>query len=159
VRRSRLPVKGDGRREPGHIITSRAKTKRIRVIDLDPKTVEVLRAVLWTTVSPTDIIDTDAAASRRVFSDDAGEPPNPHQVSSRFQLAVASGKLRAIPLHGLRHTHAAILLSAGVPVHIGCAQLGHADPTITMNVCAHCLPRAQRAAVAVLAGMGAQRVR
>jgi integrase len=115
--------------------------------------------VLWSTVSPTDIIDQEAAASRWVFSDDAGEPLNPNQISYRFRLAVAASKLRAIPLHGLRHTHATILLSAGVPVHIVSARLGHANPTITMNVYAHCLPRAQQAAVAVLAGMGAQRVR
>ena len=34
-----------------------------------------------------------------------------------------------------------------------------ANPTIKMNVYAHCLPRAQQAAVAVLAGMGAERAR
>ena len=85
VRRTRVPVKGDGRSKPGRIITSSAKTKRIRVIDLDPRTVEVLRSVLWSTVSPTDIIDQDAAASRWVFSDGAGEPLNPNQISYRFR--------------------------------------------------------------------------
>ena len=129
------------------------------MIDLDPKTVEVLRSVMWSTVSPTDIIDQDAAPSRWVFSDDAGEPLNPNQISYRFRLAVAASTLRPIPLHGLRHTHVTILLSAGVPVHIVSARLGHANPTITMNVYAHCLPRAQQVAVAVLAGMGAQHVR
>ena len=34
-----------------------------------------------------------------------------------------------------------------------------ANPTIKMNVYAHCLPRAQQATVAVLAGMGAERAR
>ena len=76
LRRTRVPVKGDGRSKPGRIITSSAKTKRIRVIDLDPRTVEVLRTVTWSTVFPTDIIEQDAAASRWVFSDAAGEPLN-----------------------------------------------------------------------------------
>jgi integrase len=159
VRRTRVPVKGDGRSKPGRIITSSAKTKRIRVIHLDPRTVEVLRSVLWSTVSPTDIIEQDAAASCWVFSDEAGEPLNPNQISYRFRQAVAASDLRAIPLHGLRHTHATILLSAGVPVHIVSARLGHANPIITMNVYAHCLPRAQQAAVAVLESMGAERAR
>lgn len=66
----------------------------------------------WSTVSPTDIIYQDAAASRWVSSDDAGEP------------------LTVTPIR-----------------------------SITANVGAHCLPRAQQATVAVLAGMGAQRVR
>ena len=76
----------------------------------------------------------------------------------RFRLAVAASKQRHIPLHGLRHTHATILLSAGVPVHIVSSRLGHANPTITMNVYAHCLPRAQQAAVQVLQSMGAAKV-
>ena len=52
-----------------------------------------------------------------------------------------------------------ILLSAGVPVHIVSARLGHANPIITMNVYAHCLPRAPQGAVAVLESMGAERAR
>lgn len=48
---------------------------------------------------------------------------------------------------------------AGVPVHIVSARLGHANPAITVNVYAHCLPRAQQAAGAVLAGMSAQKTR
>ena len=60
-------------------------------------------------------------------------------------------------MHGLRHTHATLLLTRGVPVHIVSARLGHADPVITMTVYAHCLPRAQKAAVDVMASMGAER--
>ena len=68
-----------------------------------------------------------------------------------------ASELRAIPLLGLRLAHATILLSAGVPVHIVSSRLGHADPTITVNVYTHCLPRAQAPAVAYLASMGAER--
>jgi integrase len=158
VRRTRVPVKAEGRSKPGQVITSSAKTKRIRTVDLDPETVEVLRAVLWASVSPADL-DQGASDARWVFSGEAGEPLNPNTVSYEFRKAVAASGLRAIPLHGLRHTHATILLSAGVPVHIVSSRLGHSNPTITMNVYAHCLPRAQAPAVAYLANMGAEHVK
>ena len=156
VRRTRVPVQGEGRGKPGRFITSGPKAKKPRVIDLDPQTVEVLRSVLWSTVSPADL-DGAASAARWVFSDDAGEPVNSNDVSYRFRKAVVASGLRPIPLHGLRHTHATILLTHGIPVHIVSARLGHADAVITMKVYAHCLPRAQKGAVDVLASMGAER--
>jgi len=157
VRRTRVPVKAEGRGGPGRFITSSAKTKRIRTIDLDGATVEVLRSALWGSVSPADL-DAAASAARWVFCDAAGEPLNPNDVSYRFGLAVKASGQRAIPLHGLRHTHATILLSAGVPVHIVSARLGHSNPSTTLNYYAHCLPSAQAPAVAYLASMAAGKV-
>ena len=37
----------------------------------------------------------------------------------------------------LRHVHATLLLTAGVPVHVVAERLGHADPAITLRVYAH----------------------
>ncbi len=48
-------------------------------------------------------------------------------------------ELPRIRLHDLRHTHATLLLKAGVPVHVVAARLGHADPAITLRVYAHVL--------------------
>ena len=155
VRRTRVPVKGEGRGNPGRFITSAPKSKKPRIVDLDPQTVEVLRSALWSTVSPADL-DGAASAARWVFSDEAGEPLNSNSVSYRFRKAAVASAQRTIPMHGLRHTHATILLSHGIPVHIVSARLGHADPVITMKVYAHCLPRAQKGAVDVLAAMGAE---
>ncbi|WSG70185.1 tyrosine-type recombinase/integrase [Nonomuraea glycinis] len=45
--------------------------------------------------------------------------------------------LPMIRLHDLRHVHATLLLLAGVPVHVGAARFGHADPAITLRVYAH----------------------
>ncbi len=95
VRRTRVPVKAEGRSKPGQVITSSTKTKRIRTIELDPETVEVLRSVLWSNVSPADL-DNAASAARWVFADDAGEPLNPNTVSYEFRQAVKASGLRAI---------------------------------------------------------------
>ena len=59
----------------------------------------------------------------------------------------------AIRLHDLRHTHASVLLSSGVPVKVVSERLGHASPSITLGVYAHVMPGDQRAAADLLAGL------
>ena len=51
-----------------------------------------------------------------------------------------------IRLHDLRHSHATILLLAGVPVHVVSQRLGHASTVVTMAVYLHVLPGSQREA-------------
>ncbi len=40
------------------------------------------------------------------------------------------------------------MLLSGVPVHVVAARLGHADPAITLRVCAHVIRSAEAAAAA-----------
>jgi integrase len=51
--------------------------------------------------------------------------------------------------HGLRHTHVSLLIKAGVPITTVSARVGHANPSITHNVCAHLLPGMNRVAADV----------
>jgi integrase len=46
-----------------------------------------------------------------------------------------------------RHLHGTLLSPLGVPVAVTQAQLGHADPRITLSIYTHVLPDAQRDAV------------
>jgi integrase len=57
----------------------------------------------------------------------------------------------AARLHDLRHTHATILLTAGVPVHVVSQRLDHASPVITLQVYAHVVPGSQRDAAQLFA--------
>lgn len=52
----------------------------------------------------------------------------------------ASGIKRTLSLHSLRHTHATLMLEAGVPMKAVSERLGHSNFNITMNVYAHLLP-------------------
>jgi integrase len=52
----------------------------------------------------------------------------------------------AASIHSLRHSHAAILLSRGVPLPAVSARLGHADVNITAKIYAHALPDDDRRA-------------
>ena len=57
----------------------------------------------------------------------------------------------AISLHDLRHTHATLLIKAGVPVKVVSERLGHANVAFTMNVYQHVLPGMQADAAAAFA--------
>lgn len=60
------------------------------------------------------------------------------RASRRARLLDVSGK-PLVSLHGLRHTAASIMLSAGVPLIVVSRQLGHATPHITATTYAHLL--------------------
>jgi integrase len=84
-----------------------------------------------------------------VFPNRHGDPWRPSTFSVLWgrQAAVATAGVR---FHDLRHTHATLLLRAGVPVDAVSKRLGHATPVVTMQVYAHVLEDADAAAVARL---------
>jgi hypothetical protein len=57
--------------------------------------------------------------------------------------------LRGFSLHSLRHSHASILLSKGVPTAVVSQRLGHADQNITLSIYSHALPVDTKAAAKV----------
>ena len=78
-----------------------------------------------------------------------GTPTHPEAFSQTFDRAVARLGLPAISLHDLRHTHATLLLRAGVPVKVVSERLGHSSPAFTMTVYQHVLPGMQADAAAL----------
>lgn len=62
-------------------------------------------------------------------------------------------KLPVIPLHGLRHTSATLLIAGNQDIRSVSARLGHAETSTTMNIYAHALESADKKAVDVLETM------
>jgi integrase len=58
-----------------------------------------------------------------------------------------------IRLHDLRHTHATLLLQAGVSPKIVSERLGHATVAFTMQVYAHVIPGMQADAAAAFSDL------
>jgi integrase len=58
-----------------------------------------------------------------------------------------------IRLHDLRHTHATLMLQAGVHPKIVSERLGHAKVSITMDVYSHAVPSMQREAAGAMAAL------
>ena len=83
----------------------------------------------------------------QVFSQPDGRPILPDTVTHVWiKLARRTG-LRGIRLHDARHTHASLMLRAGIPPKIVQERLGHASIQITLDTYSHVTPGLQAAAI------------
>jgi len=81
-----------------------------------------------------------------VFSWPDGRPIDPDLVTRAFHRIVSKAGLNKIRLHDLRHTHATLMLKAGVHPKVVSERLGHANIGITLDTYSHVLPGLQEAA-------------
>ena len=81
-----------------------------------------------------------------VFSDVEGELLKPHTVSRAWRRIVAAKKLPAVSFHALRHTHASMLIRAGVDILTISRRLGHSKASVTLDVYGHLIGGADEAA-------------
>jgi len=86
-----------------------------------------------------------------VFTSGDGMPVDPNLAT---RAVLASAGLPKLTLHGLRHTHATILLEQGVNPKVISERLGHASVATTMDIYSHVLPDMQeKAALAIDAAL------
>jgi integrase len=69
-------------------------------------------------------------------------------ISKAFAARAAKVGLAGLRFHDLRHTHATLLLQAGVPVAAVSARLGHANAAVTLGIYSHATTDAEAAAAA-----------
>jgi integrase len=62
-------------------------------------------------------------------------------------------KVKKINVHGLRHTCATLLISAGAPANVVQKRLGHANVEMTLSIYAHVLPSMQQDAARQMGAM------
>jgi len=84
-----------------------------------------------------------------VIASAIGTPLNHTNVYHRFIKLVAIAGVPRIPFHGLRHTHATLLMAAGVHPKVVSERLGHADISLTLSTYSHVLPQMQQEAAAI----------
>jgi len=66
-----------------------------------------------------------------------GRPQSPDAISTAWGRLMGEIGMPEITLHSLRHTHASMLIAAGVDILTISRRLGHANPTITLSVYGH----------------------
>jgi integrase len=71
-----------------------------------------------------------------VFADWNGEPIKPLVITHAWRRAMARLGLR-LSLHSLRHFHASALIADGIDILKISRRLGHAHPSMTLNVYGH----------------------
>jgi integrase len=162
----RLTIRRAHTQVAGEIIESKPKTQSgVRTIELDPTTVAALRSL--STKQKAEHLAAGASwhGSGFVFVDEIGQSLVPDIVSRSFSAAVKTARgaieeksrdahLPSISLHGLRHTHATILLiELKWPATVVSKRLGHKNEMITLTMYAEALPRYDGEAAAAFAGL------
>ena len=120
-----------------------------RAIDLDPVTVDVLKA--WRIRRAEEKGGIEPTGGELVFVKPDGSWIHPQSFSQVLDRKVAKLDVPAISLHDLRHTHATLLLKAGVHVKVVSERLGHANVAFSMSVYQHVLPGMQAEAASTFA--------
>ena len=110
------------------------KTDRPRTVDIDPATVNELRSHRGRQLE--DHLRAGALWNEDedfVFRTTIGTPVHPDHPSHLMPELCDLAGVRRLRLHELRHTHATILLTNGVPVHEVAHRLGHRDANETLR--------------------------
>jgi integrase len=88
-----------------------------------------------------------------VFPREDGSWWNPPAVTRAFERAVQRVGVPAIRLHDIRHTHATLLLAAGVNPKVVSERLGHSSVAFTLDTYAHVMPGMQPEAAEQFMGL------
>ena len=141
VQRSLQRINGRG------LVVSQPKTKKSRrAIDLGSSSVDLLKNVKTKQLERR--LSTGPVWNDQdfVFTQMDGKPLHPDKVSNEFRRIVKKNNLPHLTLHGLRHAHATLMLSAGANPKIVSERLGHSNVSITLDLYSHLLPGLQKAA-------------
>ncbi len=149
------------RRSLAHVIGKGAvfqapKTKNsIRRILLMPEDIKNLRVYKKWQENYSEELGDLFAGHNLVFTSPFGEPISPTNFSRRYfkPLLKKCDISSDFTFHGLRHTHATLLLRQGVNPKIVQERLGHSSIKVTMDTYSHVLPDMQRQAVDALQGI------
>ncbi len=121
----------------GRTVESPVKTRTSRrSIDLDTNTMGVLATWKQRLTREGAVIAPDTP----MFLNTHHQAPSPESFSQLFTRSSVEAGLPRIRFHDLRHTHASLLVAAGVPIKVVSERLGHAHPGFTMHTYQHLLP-------------------
>lgn len=128
--------------EHNQIIIQTPKTKAgNRSISLDEETLKILSK--WRIVQRTDYLQmgfNTSSDDQYIFTNKRNEWYYPQVVNDWLKYIIKKYKLPVITPHHFRHSHASLLLQAGVPVKEVSERLGHKDVKITLEIYSHVMP-------------------
>jgi integrase len=129
------------------------KSKRgLRTIALDSETVEAPEGhreaqLLERAFAGEAYVDHDL-----VFADELGGTIHPQRLTEWFGKQRKASGLSSGTLHVLRHTHATLALTNGVPLHVVAARLGDRPETV-LRTYAHLPPQSDKEAAEQVAAL------
>jgi len=148
-----LNVKFNLKRLPngGGLVLDKPKTKTsIRSIKLGQDTIDVLKVQKNRIAKEQEIKPEIWQEEGFVFPSTVGSAIDPSNMLRYFRASLKAANLPKIRFHDLRHTAASLMLNNGVDVLVASQRLGHAQPSITLNVYGHLMPSMQSEAAELL---------
>lgn len=123
------------------LIQSPKTASSTRTISLDDETVKIMNK--WRTLQRSDYFQmgfNTSSEEQYIFTDDRNELYYPQVANDWLNYLIKKYKLPRITPHHFRHTHASLLLQAGVPIKEVSDRLGHEDVKFTLEVYSHVMP-------------------
>jgi integrase len=130
----------------GYIIKKPKSPRSRRSVALSPSLALLLRQHKAKQQVERLLLGKSLADDDFVFAHPDGTPLDPDTVTHAFSKIVRSVGLPYLRLHDLRHTHATLMLKAGIHPKVVSERLGHASVAITLDTYSHVLPGLQEAA-------------
>lgn len=136
-------------RQDGRWVLRQPKTPHSRrTIRLAPAVVDAFRAHYLAEAERLLALGHRIGPETLVFTDRWGDPVNPWHVTERaFKPLLRRAGLPEVRFHDLRHAFASLMLSEGARIDLVSKMLGHASPSVTLNIYAHLIPGDEDAAV------------
>jgi integrase len=75
-----------------------------------------------------------------IFTTSTGRPISPRNFIRHFKKTIKEAGLPDLTVHGIRHSHASLLLSAGEHPKLVQERLGHSSITLTLDTYSHVIP-------------------
>ena len=129
-----------------YVITEPKSPHSRRMIALPPTLTLMLSNYRIEQAKQREMVGKPLADNDLVFAHIDGEPIDPDTVTQAFGNILQKAGLPHLRFHDLRHTHATLMLKAGVHPKIVSERLGHAKVSITLDTYSHILPGLQEAA-------------
>ena len=125
-----------------NIIIQKPKTSSsIREISLDDETIKILSR--WRSIQREEYFKlgyNTTSEEQYIFTNDRNELYYPQIANDWLKYLIKKYDLPKITPHNFRHTHASLLLQAGIPVKEVSERLGHKDIKITLDIYSHVMP-------------------
>ena len=134
---------------------SKEKVNGERIITT-PKTVSSIRKVKLSKELNDDLLLYKKECSKiinfteKTFIFGCHIPLSPTTIDRYMKKYCDRAGIKKIRIHDLRHSHASLLLSNGVPITAVQNRLGHSDPSITLKHYAHLMPNDEDKAINVI---------
>ena len=133
-------------RDGSYIFRQPKSTKGRRTVALSPSATQVLREHREKTATERLLDGSLLRDSDLVFGKSDGSPIRPDTITRAWSDLAKKCGISASRLHDARHSHASIMLKAGVHPRIVQERLGHSTIAITLDIYSHVFPGLQEAA-------------